>query len=186
MEDEMIVSLYWQRDENAIRETQIKYDRYLMKIAYNTLADLEDSAETVNDTYMKAWNSMPPHRPNILSTYLGKITRQTAIDFFRKRNSKKRYGSEYALSFSELGDCVPTSNTPVMEYELQELGSAINAYLHTISKDACHTFVSRYYFMDSIREIAACFSMSESKVKSMLHRTRLGLKIHLEKEGFSL
>ena len=89
MRDEVIVGLYWQRDENAIQETERKYGRYLSKIAYNVLADPEDSKESVNDTYLKAWNSMPPHRPEVLSTYLGKITRQLSIDMFRGRNRKK-------------------------------------------------------------------------------------------------
>ena len=89
MRDETIVGLYWQRDENAIQETERKYGRYLSKIAYNVLADPEDSKESVNDTYLKAWNSMPPHRPEVLSTYLGKITRQLSIDMFRGRNRKK-------------------------------------------------------------------------------------------------
>ena len=182
MDDGMIVSLYWERNENAIRETEIKYSRYLTKIAYNTLADMEDSKESVNDTYLKAWNSMPEHRPSVLSTYLGKITRQAAIDIFRKRNSKKRYGSEYALSLLELTECVPAADNPEKEWELQELGRTINAYLHTISQDACHVFV-RYYFMDSIREISMCFNMSESKTKSLLYRTRLDLKAHLEQKG---
>ena len=93
MQDERIVELYWQRDESAIQETEQKYGSYLTKIAYNILSDLEDSKESVNDTYMKAWNSMPPHKPNILSTYLGKITRQVSIDILRKRNSLKRQAS---------------------------------------------------------------------------------------------
>jgi len=186
MADEMIVSLYWERNESAIHETEVKYDRYLTKIAYNTLADFEDSRESVNDTYLKAWNSMPPHKPAFLSTYLGKITRQAAIDIFRKRNSKKRSGSEYALSLSELGECISADGNIEQDCELRELGRVISTYLRTVSQDACHVFVSRYYFMDSIREIAAYFDMSESKAKSMLHRTRLGLKDYLKQEGFSL
>ena len=99
MQDEMIVALYWQRDEKAISETERKYGRYLSKIAYNILSDWEDSKETVNDTYLKAWNSMPTHKPSILSTYLGKITRQLSIDVFRTRNREKRKSSEYAALF---------------------------------------------------------------------------------------
>ena len=98
MQDEMIVDLYWKRDESAISETERKYGRYLSKIAYNILSDLEDSKETVNDTYLKAWNSMPTHKPSVLSTYLGKITRQLSIDAFRTRNRDKRKHSEYAVS----------------------------------------------------------------------------------------
>ena len=95
MQDEMIVDLYWKRDEKAISETERKYGRYLSKIAYNILSDWEDSKETVNDTYLKAWNSMPTHKPSVLSTYLGKITRQLSIDAFRTRNRDKRKHSEY-------------------------------------------------------------------------------------------
>ena len=102
MEDEAIVSLYWQRSESAIRETEVKYDRYLTKIAWNILADREDSRESVNDTYLAAWNSMPPHRPGVLSTYLGKITRRISIDRFRYRTRDKRRQSEYEISLSEL------------------------------------------------------------------------------------
>ena len=91
MQDEMIVDLYWKRDESAISETERKYGRYLSKIAYNILSDWEDSKETVNDTYLKAWNSMPTHKPSVLSTYLGKITRQLSIDAFRTRNRDKQY-----------------------------------------------------------------------------------------------
>lgn len=100
MQDEMIVALYWKRDEKAISETERKYGRYLSKIAYNILSDWEDSKETVNDTYLKAWNSIPTHKPGALSTYLGKITRQLSIDAFRTRNRDKRKHSEYAVSLS--------------------------------------------------------------------------------------
>ena len=104
MEDEKIVSLYWSRDEAAIRETEAKYDRYLTKIAYNILYNREDSRESVNDTYLAAWNSIPPHRPGVLSVYLGKITRRISIDIFRKRNRLKRRDSEYAVSLAEIED----------------------------------------------------------------------------------
>lgn len=106
MKDDVIVSLYWKRDEQAIQVTEKKYGRYLAKIAHNILADWEDSKECVNDTYWKAWNSIPPHKPNMLSTYLGKITRQLAIDIYRKRNSSKRKKSEYTVSVTELEDCL--------------------------------------------------------------------------------
>lgn len=111
MEDEAIVALYWERKENAIGETEKKYGRYLMKTAYRILADEEDSKESVNDTYWKAWNSMPPHKPKSLATYLGKITRQVSIDRFRKRTCAKRKGSVYALSLSELEECVSAGDS---------------------------------------------------------------------------
>ena len=102
MEDELIVDLYWNRDEDAIGKTQEKYDRYLTKIAYNILANVEDSRESVNDTYLAAWDSMPPHRPAVLSTYLGKLTRRISIDCFRGRTRAKRAPSQYAMSLEEL------------------------------------------------------------------------------------
>ena len=184
MQDEAIVGMYWQRDENAIQETERKYGRYLSKIAYHVLADLEDSKESVNDTYLKAWNSMPPHRPEVLSAYLGRITRQLSIDMFRGRNRKKRQASEYALSLSELEDCVSGKDATEQDVNLHLLSEAIGAYLRTLTPEARNTFVGRYYYMDSLKEVAAYFGMSESKAKSMLYRTRQGLKAYLEQEGF--
>lgn len=184
MQDDKIVSLYLKRDETAIRETEKKYSRYLTKIAYNVLADWEDSSECVNDTYLKAWNSIPPHKPELLSIYLGKITRQVSIDALRKRKSKKRQASEYLLTLSELGECLSAGNTTEQDADLHLLSGAINSYLYTLSDEARDIFIGRYYFMDSIREIASYYNMSQSKVKSMLHRIRIGLKKHLEQEGF--
>ncbi len=186
MEDEMIVSLYWQRKESAIRETEQKYDRYLTKIAYNILSDYEDSRESVNDTYLAAWSSMPPHRPNVLSTYLSKLTRRISIDLLRYRNRGKRQESQYALSLEELGECVSSGSTPEADYEGQELADTIAAYLRLCSEEARHAFIGRYYYLDSLREVAAYCGMTESKCKSLLHRTRLGLKEYLNKEGFAV
>lgn len=184
MEDDAIVALYWQRDETAIRETEQKYEHYLTKIAYNILSDWEDSREGVNDTYLKAWDSMPPHKPKFLSTYLGKITRQLSIDIFRKRNREKRKESEYSLSLSELKECVSNGNTTEQEVDLHLLTKAINSYLQELSLEARGIFIGRYYFMDSIHEVSTYYGFSESKTKSMLYRTRIGLKKYLEQEGF--
>lgn len=184
MQDDKIVALYWQRNEAAIRETEKKYGRYLLKIAHNILFDMEDSKESVNDTYLKAWNSMPPHKPDFLSAYLGKITRELSIDAFRTRNRAKRQPSEYVLSLSELGECISGSNTTEREVDMHLLADAISTYLRTLSKEARITFVGRYYYMDSIKEIAAWCGISEPKIKSMLYRTRQGLKDYLKEEGF--
>lgn len=186
MQDEQIVDLYWDRNELAIHETEQKYGRYLTKIAYNILADLEDSKESVNDTYLSAWNSMPPHKPGILSTYLAKITRRISIDIYRKRNRKKRQASEYALSLEELADCVSAGNTTEQAMNVQLLAEAINEYLYGISPEARNTFIGRYYFMDSLKEVARYCGMSEAKAKTLLYRTRCGLKLYLEKEGLDL
>lgn len=186
MEDEQIVSLYWDRDETAIQETQLKYERYLNKIAYNILANLEDSRESVNDTYLAAWNSMPPHRPSILSAYLAKLTRRISIDCFRCRTRDKRMPSEYAISLDELGDCVSGGNTTEEIVNVKLLADTIGIYLRLQSEEARTAFIGRYYFLDSLKEVAAYCGMSESKAKSLLYRTRVGLKEYLEKEGFSV
>lgn len=184
MQDEKIVELYWERKETAVKETQKKYDRYLTKIAYNILADFEDSREGVNDTYLAAWNSIPPHKPNILSTYLGKLTRRISIDIFRRRNRHKRKSSEYILSLAELEECVSGGNTPEEVVEVQLLADAINTFLSTLSEETRNLFIGRYYFMDSLREVAEHCDMTESRAKNILFRTRCSLKVYLEKEGF--
>ena len=184
MTDERIVQLYWDRDESAVAETQSKYGRYLTKIAYNILTDMEDSLESVNDTYMYAWKSIPPHRPNVLSTYLAKITRRVAIDILRKKSRDKRIPSEYTFSLSELDDCIPHRQTTEQQIEAEELAKAINAYLKTISSEARNLFVGRYFYLDSLKDVARYCGMSEAKAKSMLYRTRCGLKVYLEQEGY--
>lgn len=186
MEDQQIVDLYWAREERAIRETEVKYDRYLMKIARNILQDREDSRESVNDTYLAAWNSMPPHRPGVLGTYLGKITRQISIDRFRYRTREKRRDSEYALSLEELGDCVSAGNTTEELVNVKLLADAIGIFLRLQSKEARTAFIARYYYLDPLREVAAYCGMSESKCKTLLYRTRVALKEYLRKEGFDL
>ena len=186
MDDEQIVSLYWLRKESAIRETEKKYDHYLTKIAYNILSDYEDSRESVNDTYLAAWSSMPPHRPSILSTYLSKLTRRISIDLLRYRNRGKRQESQYALSLEELGECVSGGNTTENAYEEKELADTIAAYLRQCSEEARNAFICRYYYLDSIREVAVCCGMTESKCKTLLHRTRKGLREYLNKEGYGV
>ena len=185
-EDEQIVALYWERSEQAIAETEKKYDRYLEKIAHNILNNLEDSRESVNDTYLAAWDSMPPHKPGVLSAYLAKLTRRISIDRFRYRTRDKRAGSEYAISLSELSDCVSGGNSAEEIVNAKALADAIGVYLRLQSKQTQAAFLGRYYFLDPVKEIARYLGMSESKVKSLLYRTRLGLKEYLEKEGFCL
>lgn len=186
MEDEKIVALYWDRDEAAIYETDRKYKSYLTTIARNVLTDLEDSRESVNDTYFAAWNSIPPQRPGVLRTYLGKLTRRIAIDCFRKRSRVKRGGGEYALSLSELEGTLSGGNTTEEFMDAKILGEAISKFLRTLSPEARNTFIGRYYYLDPLAEVARYCGMSESRAKSMLHRTRQSLRVYLEKEGFVL
>lgn len=186
MKDSEIVTLYWDRNEDAILQTQKKYGAYLSKTAYNILADFEDSKECVNDTYFSAWNSIPPHRPAFLSTYLAKITRQLAIDRFRKKNAVKRYASEYAVSLDELGDTFSGGTSAEQVLDAKLLDAAINQFVCALPEDVQRAFVGRYYFFDSLKDIARYCGMKESKLKSLLYRTRQQLKEHLTKEGFDL
>ncbi len=186
MQDQQIVQLYWARNEEAITQTQQKYGAYLSKVAYNILADFEDSRECVNDTYLAAWNSMPTHRPDILSTYLGRIARQISIDVFRRKNSIKRYASEYALSLSELEDGFSNGETPEQAVDAKQLAEALNRFLRAVPKDARNAFIGRYYFFDPLKKVASYCGMSEAKVKSLLYRTRQSLKEYLVKEGYDL
>lgn len=186
MQDTDIVELYLNRDETAILETQNKYERYLTKIAYNILADFEDSKKSVNDTYLAAWNSIPPHKPDVLSLYLGKLTRRISIDIFRKRNRDKRKHSQYAISLEELGECFSYGDGPEEAVDSRLLADAINDFLRNISEEARNTFIGRYYFLDSLKTVAGYLGMSEAKAKSLLFRTRCSLKEYLKKEGFDL
>ena len=186
MQDDRIIALYWKRDEAALTATQEKYDRYLTKVAYNILTDLEDSRESVNDTYLAAWNSIPPHKPSVLSTYLGKITRRVSIDRLRKRHSDKRQASEYALSLDELGEQFSGDDTPQQEAELRLLADAIGAFLRALPTDTRALFIGRYYFLDPLREVAQYCGMSETQAKSRLFRARQSLKDYLKQEGFDV
>lgn len=190
MEDKQIIDLFLNRDENAVRQTELKYSGYLLTIALNILGNREDSGECVNDTYFKAWNSIPPHLPARLRYYLGKITRELSIDRLRKKLTAKRGGknggTEYELSLDELEECVPQNGTPQEEAEISLLAETIGVYLRNCSGEMRNVFMLRYYFCDSVKVIAERCGMSESKVKSMLFRAREGLRKHLEKEGFSV
>lgn len=186
MEDKEIISLFLTRDENAVRQTEIKYSGYLLTIALNILKNREDSSECVNDTYFRAWNSIPPHLPARLRLYLGKITRELSIDRLRRRLSAKRLGTEYELSIDELEECIPVGDSPEQTADVMLLAEAIGAYLRECRDEARDIFVCRYYFCDSIKAITGYFGASESKVKSSLFRTRAGLKAYLKKEGFSV
>lgn len=186
MDDKRIVELYWERNEAAIRETDNRYGRYLWTIAYHVLADREDSDECVNDTYYKAWSLMPPNRPVILSSFLARIVRQSAIDCFRRRSAQKRIPSEYALTLDELAECVSGGEEPHQTAELNLLAQAVSDYLRSLPSQSRNAFLWRYYFADSIVQIAERLGTSESQVKSMLYRIRLGLRAYLEKEGFCL
>ena len=184
MEDNRIVDLYWQRNERAISETAAKYGKYLHSISFQILQNAEDAEECVNDTYNDAWQSIPPHRPSILSTFLGKITRRISIDLWRKNSAEKRGGSEIAFALDELEECVAGTDDVETEVERRELQRKLNAFLLRLPRVDRQVFMCRYWYMDSISEIAIQFDYSESKIKSMLYRTRNKLRAMLEKEGY--
>lgn len=184
MEDHQIVELYWQRDQLAIDQTERKYGNYLTKIAYHILYDLEDCAESVNDTYMAAWNAIPPHRPQSLCAFLSKLTRRIAIDLLRKKQSAKRGSGEYALSLEELSQCLPGGDDPEETVNGRELASCIEAFLRQLPEKTRNVFLGRYFYMDSVKEVARYCGLTESNAKVLLHRTRLALGEYLKKEGY--
>ncbi len=184
VDDKSIVDLYFQRSELAIFETSKKYGGYCYAIAYGILQNGDDAEECVNDTYNDAWNSIPPHRPALLSAFLGKIARRIAIDKFRKRNAKKRGGGEMPLILDELGECIASEDNIESSLERKRLSEAVASFVKALPETEQKVFLCRYWYMDSINSICKRFGFSESKVKSMLYRTREKLRAMLEKEGF--
>ena len=186
MEDQKIIELYLNRDETAINETDKKYGKMLMAMAIRILSDENDGQECVNDTYFKAWNSIPPTVPTYFSAFLHKIVRSLSIDRLRSKQAQCRKASEYALSLEELSECISSQNSPHETMETQLLKESIERYLLTLKKDHRQMFLCRYYFTDSVKTIADYFACGEGKVKSTLFRVRSGLKEYLRTEGFLL
>lgn len=186
MEDKRIVDLYWLRSESAIAETKTKYGRYCHTIAHNILYDLEDSEECVNDTYFRAWNSMPQHRPSVLKTFLGKITRNLALNRYKALSANKRNCGQMPLALDELQECIPGEDNTAKIVDDLALAEIFNRFLASLSADQRKIFMSRYWYLSSIKEIAREYSMGESKVKMSLMRSRNELKALLEAEGISL
>lgn len=182
MEDSQIIDLYWSRSESAIRETDRKYGKYCYSIAYNILTNSEDAEESVSDTYMAAWKAIPPRRPLVLATFLGKITRHLSIDRWRSRNRNKRGGGEIVLALEELEDCVADNQTVEKAFERKRLALVFNRFLESLPETDRQIFLCRYWYLDSISDIANYYGFSDSKVTSMLHRTRKKLRAVLEKE----
>lgn len=183
MEDDQIVGLFWKRSEEAIHQTRLKYGQYCHVIAYHILYSSEDAEECVNDTYMRAWNSMPPNRPARLKSFLGKITRGLSLDRYRKQHARKRGMGVIPLVLEELQECIPAGNAGGDFTDDLALIELLNAFLAMLPPETRKIFLRRYWYMDSIREISNGYGMSESKVKMRLLRTRKLLKEFLEKEG---
>lgn len=186
MEDKQIIDLYWERAEDAIRETSAKYGRLCQYIAQNILSSPEDSEECVNDTWLRAWESMPTQKPERLRAFLGRITRNLALDRLKRYKSQKRGGGQLELTLSELGDCVPSGDDPARRAGELALREALDRFLDGLNEDARIIFLRRYWYMLSVDEIARGLGVSRSKVKSSLMRSREKLRDMLEREGIML
>lgn len=183
VEDESIINLFFIRSEDAVKELNKKYGRYANSIAYNILGNPSDAEECVSEAMLNVWNSIPPNRPELLSAFFGKYTRFAALKMLRERSAQKRGGGNVAIAFEELSECIPSSDEAAAELEAKELESIINSFLKKLPKRDRQIFVCRYWYFDSISDISGQFGFSQSKVKSILFRTRNKLRCELEKEG---
>ena len=179
MEDREIVALYWERDERAIGETQKKYGALCHRIAYNILQNRQDAEECENDTYLEAWNSIPPQRPRVLSSFLAVIVRRRSLDLWRRNHAQKRGGFSRNLSFDELEGCIPSGRSIAEEASCEALAHALSDFLRTLGEEERGVFMRRYWHAQSAAEIAADCGMSVSAVNTLLHRTRKQLEEHL-------
>ena len=184
MDDKRIVELYWARDEQALTETKQKYSRYLHRVAHNVLQNPQDAEECVNDTYLRAWNAIPPHRPSRLSVFLGKIARRLALDRYAALTADKRGGGTTAAILEEWRDALPdTDGDPTEDVAVRD---ALSRFLRQLPAEKRRTFIRRYWYGDTVAAIAADSHSTESRVKMTLSRTRNELKTFLEKEGIAL
>ena len=186
MEDRQIIALYNERSEAALSETEKKYGRYCRTVAYNILNNEEDSEECVNDTWLKAWEAIPPRCPDSLAAFLGKITRNLALNLYKHKNREKRGGGQTMLVLEELTECIPGTDSTEETVEEVLLTEVLNGFLEELPTEKRKIFMRRYWYMSSVKEIAKDYGLSESKVKMTLLRLRSKLKTVLEKEGILL
>ena len=186
MEDEKILELFWQRDQQALLETQQKYGAYLTKVALNVLGDPEDSRESVNDAYLAAWDAIPPHRPAVLKLFLAKITRNISFTRWRKLTADKRGGGEMELVMEELSSCLADPGSVEDHLNGKELAKVIRAFLDTLPGREQDIFLRRYFFVEESETIARRYGIRQASVLRILSRTRAKLKTYLQKEGYPL
>ncbi|MBQ9033692.1 MAG: sigma-70 family RNA polymerase sigma factor [Lachnospiraceae bacterium] len=186
MDDTEIIDLYWKRDERAIEETDHKYGKYCHTVAYNVLGDHEDSRECVNDTWLRAWKSIPPQRPSVLRAFLAKIARNLAFDRYRARSASKRGGGAMEAVLDELAECADLTGKWNGEalYAASELKEAINRFVGDLPEREGNLFVRRYFFAEEISDIAKRYQMTENNVTVILSRTRKKLRKYLTEGGF--
>lgn len=186
MTDGEIVRLFWKRNEAALEHTRTKYGSYCRSIAFGILHNGEDAEECVNDSLLNAWNSIPPSKPQNLRTYMGKLVRNASINRFEHYSAQKRGGTQTELAISELENLLSDNGDALATFESEAITRCINTMLQNSSKEKRTVFVRRYWYLDSIADIAKAYSLSESKVTSILFRMRKELKEELEKEGVNL
>ena len=184
MDDEAILALYRNRDSSAITETSVKYGRLCFSVANNLLFSREDSEECVNDTWLHAWNAIPPEWPLRFSAWLAKVTRNLALSRLREVKAEKSGGGELPLVLDELAESLPGGTDPQRKLELKELTEAVNRFLDGLKPDVRNVFVARYFYAASHSELSARTGWSVGKVKTVLRRTRLKLRNTLREEGF--
>ena len=184
MDDNAILDLYWQRDTRALDETGARYGAYCHRIAYNILQSPEDAEESVNDTWLHAWNAIPPERPRVLGLWLGRVTRNLSLSRLRKRMAQRRGGGEAALALEELSECLSGADSVEGEVEARELALAVRRFLDGLGQAERDVLLSRYYYLAPLAEISQRSGCSVSKLKSMLHRSRRKLKQYLSEEGY--
>ena len=186
MQDQDIIALYNARNEQAIAESSTKYGYYCTSIALNILHNMQDAEECVNDTWLRAWNSIPPTKPNHLQLYLGGITRHLSLDRFRKNNAAKRGGGELVLALDEVSDVIASEADVPTQVAEQEFSEVFNRFLRSLPERDCNIFIRRYYYLDPITLIAKRYGLSVANVQKILSRTRNKLRAHLEKEGYAV
>ena len=186
MDDEKIIQLYFERNEQAIQETADKYGNYCASIAKNILGNIGDAEECVNDTYLNTWNSIPPHRPKMLSTFLGKIVRNLAFNRYKHNHADKRGGGELPLVLDELAECVSSGDSITDAYAIKELVADINKFLSTLPKIKRSIFIRRYWYTESIADIGRIYGMESGAVSVMLNRLRSKLHNYLIERGYDL
>lgn len=186
MDDDKIVALYWERNEKAIEETDIKYKKYLFSIAYNVVHDRLDCEECLNDTYIGAWNAMPPSKPNMLKAFLTTITRRIAIKRYHSNLKQSVIPSEMTVSLSELENFLADDGDVDSEFDSERLGHVISDFVRSLSERKQFIFISRYYLADPIVTIASDLGLSRSMVNKELAAIRSALKEKLESEGYSI
>ena len=186
MTDLQIIELYWQRSEDAIRESDAKYGRYCFAVANNILQDELDSEECVSDTWLRAWSAIPPQRPNVLKMFFAKITRNLSVDQLKAKTAQKRGGGETELILEELQTCIAENGDAESEYMVKELGRSINRFVRGLSERDGNLFIRRYFFGDTVDSIAKRYGLTAHNATVILSRVRQKLKRHLEQEGFFL